>query len=147
MMPTPIPCTPFVCDATSATGCKSMCAADADCAAGYNCSAGACIQGAICNDDKTASVDKSGNATSCAPYRCGTDGRCLQQCASTSECAAGRVCSLETKLCVAAAPSTEEAGGCGCRTVPRGRGGWSVALVLVLLARRARRDRAAGASR
>ncbi len=112
-MPAPVPCTPYACDAASASGCKSACATQQDCADGYSCNGGSCVQGASCSADATASIDASGSATRCAPYRCGTSGRCQTQCASSSDCADGHVCDLGTKICVeAAAGSTESEGGC-----------------------------------
>ncbi len=139
---TPQNCVPYVCDLASTTGCKSSCAANPDCSEGYSCSEGACIQGAKCNAERTGSIDETGRETACAPYRCGTDGKCLQACASSDECAAGSVCDVASKVCVTATPaSAEESAGCGCETGPRPRT-WSLGALLALLAGLGRRRRA-----
>ncbi len=148
-MPTPIPCTPYVCDASAATGCKVVCASSADCIDGYSCRDGACNQGARCSVDRTASVDKTGKESPCAPYRCADDGECRMSCASTDDCAAGTVCDPGAAACVEpATPPTESGGGCSAasaapaRVLVPGSLGWlAVALLRRQSARRARRRR------
>jgi len=114
-LPDPKPCTPFACDATASSGCKSSCTVEGDCADGFTCAAGTCIQGSKCSEDGLASIDKTGVSSSCLPYRCGTDGNCLKSCATSDDCAPGVACDTAVKACVAAAPLAED-GGCGCAT-------------------------------
>ncbi|MBK7398278.1 MAG: hypothetical protein IPJ34_18785 [Myxococcales bacterium] len=114
-LPDPKPCTPFACDATASSGCKSSCTVEGDCADGFTCAAGTCIQGSKCSEDGLASIDKTGVSSSCLPYRCGTDGNCLKSCATSDDCAPGVACDTAVKACVAAAPLAED-GGCGCTT-------------------------------
>lgn len=129
-VPAAVPCTPFACDVTAASGCKTNCASGADCADGFTCTGGACVQGATCNADKTASIDKVGGETLCAPYRCGSDGNCLQACTGSEQCASGWVCDPSSKTCLQSAAPTEDSGGCS----HGGRSGGSGAAVLLSLA-------------
>jgi len=116
-MPEPKPCTPFACDATASTGCKTTCAADDDCAADFKCEAGACIQGAKCSDDRLSSIDKAGASKNCSPYRCGSDGKCATSCATSDDCAPGTVCDTNVKACIVyTVDDTGGDGGCGCST-------------------------------
>jgi MYXO-CTERM domain-containing protein len=142
--PDPTSCSPFACDVTAATGCKSTCASEADCADGFGCDGGKCVQGAKCSDDRLSSVDKTGVMTSCAPYRCGPDGKCLTQCGTSDDCTPGTSCDDTVRACVVLkAGETTSSGGCDVST---GSGGArdalaaAGALALLGLARR-RRDR------
>jgi hypothetical protein len=78
----------------------------------------------------------------CAPFKC--DGKqCRVTCASTRECVAPAVCSLDGR-CVApinASPSTASVWGCGVATDGRRRAGGDAFLLALVLsaARRARR--------
>ncbi|MGZ3452669.1 MAG: hypothetical protein ACXVEF_23875, partial [Polyangiales bacterium] len=112
-LPDPKPCTPFACDVAASSGCKSACTADTECADGFTCLEGTCVQGAKCSEDGLSSIDKVGNATSCTPYRCGSDGNCLKSCGSSDDCASGTVCETNVKACVVASGGTDESGG-GC---------------------------------
>jgi hypothetical protein len=155
-VPDPKPCTPYVCDATSPTGCKTACTADTDCAADYKCDTGVCIQGAKCSDDLLSSIDKTGTAKACTPYRCGADGKCATSCGSSDDCAPGTVCDDTVKACVVVQDNTagDQGGGCGCEVVGGGSstskalgGGMFAALLALGMARRKRGERIAKAHR
>jgi len=131
-------CIPFACVGTA---CKTTCSADSDCASGFRCTGGACVQGATCSDDKLSSIAKDGSPTTCAPFRCGSDGNCASTCNGTADCTPGFVCETTTSKCVAAPADTSDDGGC---SVHSGASRGSAAAGLVLLAligtrRRARR--------
>ncbi len=137
--PEPLPCIPYVCDVTAATGCKSTCATNGDCAEGYTCTGSACVQGATCNAEGTASVDKLGKETPCAPFRCGTDGKCSAVCQTSNDCAGGFVCDPTSTRCVPGdAGGSGGDGGCG---LGRAAGRGSPMALLALLALIARRRR------
>jgi len=143
-MPEPKPCTPYACDATASTGCKSTCSVDDDCAADFKCEAGACIQGAKCSEDRTKSIDKAGVEKSCSPYRCGSDGKCATSCATSEDCATGTVCDTNVKACVVY--TVDDAGGdggCGCSTPGKGepRAYLLGALIALAMLRRSRSTR------
>ena len=91
----------------------------------------------------TTSVTDSGPKPSCdpalcAPYVCGGDGKCLRDCTTSSECAAGNLCNSARKC----EPPTEapDDGACGCSTPGReSRAGLAALLPLLLVAVRRRR--------
>jgi len=118
----PRPCTPYACDATASSGCKSACTSADDCAEGFACEGGACIQGARCSEDGVSSIAKTGEATSCLPFKCGTDGNCLKACASSADCASGTVCDTSLKACIVSTTTADDGGGCamGTRSSPSG---------------------------
>jgi len=120
-------CSPFRCvDGV----CKDRCASKADCAEGFECSAGACKPaGGACSADRTTSTAVDGTVTPCAPYRCRTDGRCGETCASSSDCAPDAACDVSLGKCVPTA--TADAGG-GCTT--GGGPGSGLALAALALA-------------
>ncbi len=111
-LPGPSSCSPWACDATASSGCKSSCTGDTECADGFTCKAGACVQGATCSDDGLSSIDKTGTSSPCAPYRCGSDGTCLKQCASSDDCTPSTSCDTTVKACVAAGAANDSGGGC-----------------------------------
>jgi MYXO-CTERM domain-containing protein len=118
--PDPKPCTPYVCDATAPSGCKTACVTDADCAESFKCDAGVCVQGAHCSDDQLSSIDKSGTSKLCTPYLCNSDGKCATSCGSSADCVAGSVCDEDVKACIVVqnGAADETSGGCGCETGP-----------------------------
>jgi len=140
-MPDPVPCTPYACDATAPSGCKTACATDDECATDYKCEAGACIQGAKCSDDRSQSIDKAGVAKDCKPYRCGSDGKCATACATSDDCASGTTCDPNAKACVIyTVDDSGGDGGCGCSTPGRGRDyGYTMLALVALVALRRRR--------
>ncbi|MBI2392423.1 MAG: hypothetical protein HYV09_22755, partial [Deltaproteobacteria bacterium] len=132
-MPEPKACTPYACDATTPTGCKSTCASDDDCAADFKCDGGTCVTGAKCSDDRLSSIDKSGVAKDCRPYRCATDGKCATSCATSDDCAPGTACDPNAKACVVYTGSSEEGdGGCAMGTRGARSSAGSIALILAL---------------
>ncbi len=137
-------CAPFACADDQV--CATTCTADAQCTDGFRCSGGSCVPPAVskCSDDGVSVVTEGGKAPeSCAPARCKA-GRCVESCSSSDDCVPGFLCNSLSSKCEApaAAPSEDESGGCGCRTVPRGRGGMIAALPLLLAVALRRRRRA-----
>ena len=151
--PTSETCAPYTCD-TKAKACKAKCQADGDCATGGTCdqARGLCIGGVVtgtCND-ATSLTTAGGQNVSCAPYLC-AHGGCRSECVTTNDCAPGQQCA--GKKCEPA--STDDAGAAQNVTINAKRGcsvgasssssfeGWAgVSLALVVLRRRARRNRA-----
>ncbi|MGZ3455016.1 MAG: hypothetical protein ACXVEF_35765, partial [Polyangiales bacterium] len=137
-----VECAPYRC---APSGCLKTCASDEGCVDGARCVAGSCVEpvtGARCSDDKLASIAKDGTVTSCAPYRCDTDGACAKSCAASSDCVPGYACDTASGTC--APPEVADSGSGGCTTAPahgRGRGALA-ALGLMLLALFARRKHA-----
>jgi hypothetical protein len=111
--PTLSSCGKYVCDSTQLV-CKTSCAVDADCSSGSICTGGKCTDAPSCSADGTSSINPiTGTATSCAPYKCGSNGACPTSCATSADCLSGASCSLTTTpgQCVATA-STGASGGC-----------------------------------
>jgi MYXO-CTERM domain-containing protein len=144
-MPEPKPCTPYVCDVASPTGCKSSCTADTDCVTDYRCDGGVCVQGVKCSEDRLSSIDKSGASKSCSPYRCGSDGKCSTSCGSSDDCAPGTICDTTVKACVILQIEAQEGDG-GCSTTPRSSRSfaWAMGLLVALGVVRRRRYPASG---
>jgi hypothetical protein len=143
-MPDPTSCVEYACDPT-AKGCKSSCATNDDCSSSFRCDAGsgACVQGASCSADRTQSIDKGGIAKSCAPFLCGTDGACMNRCASSDDCVPGTSCDSVTSACIGiAANGSTGSGGCDASGVGSGSA-WGGAGALLGLAALLRRRRAA----
>ncbi len=138
----PRSCGALVCD-EEAIACLPVCESDQDCADGLSCWAdGTCTPSPRCTADNSQSeTAPDGLSDACWPYVCGTNGNCITSCASPSDCAAPNVCD-PTQACVPP-PTTDDTGGCGCRTAARTGGtAWPIGVSLVLLAlglRRARR--------
>jgi hypothetical protein len=102
-------CAPYACDQA---GCRTGCAKNENCAEGFTCVKGECKPVvATCTEDHLSSVAKDGTTTPCAPYRCGPVGACIEQCASSSDCAPGALCDSTSKVCNAPDASTDS-GGC-----------------------------------
>jgi len=107
----------FACDGSAA--CKTSCTAGGDCRDGYTCDTktNKCVPKvqASCSSDRTKSIpaDAPDAPKSCAPYVCGTDGTCLQTCATSEDCASSSICDTSTGAgrCVAG-PTDEDSGGC-----------------------------------
>lgn len=97
-------CAPYQCAATS--GCLSQCVADADCQQGFACYGGQCIGTADLCVGSAGTDRTTGQSVDCAPYLCVPDGSCRTSCASSDQCAEGRVCNQDSR-CVAP-PSAEE---------------------------------------
>jgi hypothetical protein len=106
-------CAPYACDGK---GCLTTCDGDAQCAAGFQCSGpgGTCFQGPHCSDDGASSIAPDGQATACAPYRCGTSGACNAECATTRDCAPSAGC--DGVHCVELQSVQSAAGGCSVST-------------------------------
>lgn len=114
-------CSPYLCRSGA---CRTTCT-DVDCIAGYLCREETCVlalpQGRSCED---ASLCVTGYCTDgvccaaedCGTYRCGEDGSCPQQCASSENCAVGYECD-SSRRCVrgSATEPAPESSGCGCR--------------------------------
>jgi hypothetical protein len=136
------PCSPYVCGATA---CKTSCSDDKDCAPNLSCdkTKSECVGGAVClADGRTL---KAQDKTSVCPghYACKID-HCLEQCAKTSECFDGTVCSA-TGQCVARPADSDSGGSCGCRAFGSTRGSRRAALFwLALAVAFARRPRKTG---
>jgi len=141
-------CEPYDCDTDV---CKTGCAANADCAAGYECKESKCVPAieATCSTDGLSSLLRDGTTTPCAPYRCGTDGRCLRGCAKSDDCAPGRLCeAAECKDPATVIPDTSDSGGCSTGGTPRATTGALIVLLAAVGAlRRRRRVPAKGAPR
>lgn len=100
------------CDGYTCVGdkCRTTCSGASDCIDGYTCIAGACTKKTTsCSPDGLQVVKVDGSSSSCAPYRC-KGGACVDQCASSDDCAPNTVCQLDTRICTGA-PTTDE-GGC-----------------------------------
>jgi len=120
-------CAPYAC---SGDACRTSCTVDEHCSTGFECRGGACIsRGNKCSDDGLESIDKDGKHTSCAPFRCGSTGECLKECATSNDCAQF-TCDLPTKMCVAPATvvQSEDSGGCSYGAQPRAQWGFLLAL-------------------
>ena len=118
-------CPGFVCD--GATRCKNSCAAPADCLDKFSCVSGACVpQAAKCSANGLA-VEVDGKSTSCGVTLC-RDGRCIEECKSTNDCASGYVCN-GTK-CERPPTDTGDSGGC---TMTRGGSGSAPFALLAIL--------------
>jgi hypothetical protein len=95
---------------------------------------------AACKDD-TTSVGKDGQPQSCLPFRCGANGTCNKECATSAECASGNTCDVASKTCSAAAapaPSADD-GGCAMGRSSRVATGTLLLLSLAALGRLRRR--------
>ncbi len=131
-----------------ATQCRTACTANGDCAATYVCTGGLCAAApsAKCSDDGMQSVPVGGGApTSCAPYKCGTTGACLQACATSNDCATGANCDTSAGAGRCVQTGTDPGGGGdesgGCTFGKNGSvavGGLAAIALLGLLARRRR---------
>ncbi len=153
-LPAALSCNEFVCDPAS-SACKTTCTVDGDCADTYRCDTATnkCVQGSTCSADRTQAIDKSGNATSCSPYLCGTDGTCLKQCATSDDCIAGSSCDTSVHACVVISVQTQDSsgnasGGCdvGAGT-PGSSGAFAVGALGAIAAIGARRRRQAARAR
>jgi Cys-rich repeat protein len=127
-------CAPYTCDEL---GCLTSCSTDAQCAAGFECRAGVCEAKRVrCSEDFAQSIAVDGAKTDCAPYRCGSTGVCMAECATSSDCAGGNVCSA--RACVAVGSVAPEEGG-GCAMGSRATSGaWLVAALALLSSTRRR---------
>ncbi len=141
--PTAKECAPYRC-ATS--DCLATCTGDGDCVKGATCVSGSCVppaSGARCTEDKLSSIDESGATTSCAPFRCNTDGKCRPQCTASDDCIAGFVCDPGAGTCSPADTGGGSSGGC---QVGRTSHEWATFPLLFLgglVLRRRRRSRSA----
>ena len=112
-LPDPSSCVEYACD-DATTSCRTSCTTDDQCGTDYKCdvASGKCIQGAHCSEDGIESIDKTGKSTTCAPYRCATDGTCIRACGTSDDCVPGAVCDATTRACVGTAAPVDEGGGC-----------------------------------
>jgi len=140
--PATVQCFPYQC--SGAKTCGTACQTNADCVTGTECLQGECkAAGAICKPDGHTVAYPDGTESECAPYAC-LGGICKKACASTVDCASGRVCDAAKGTCVSNDDSGADESGCGCRVggSPRDGAGWLVALfATMLLRRRSRRAR------
>jgi hypothetical protein len=123
-------CFPYGCDDE---GCLAACTSSAQCADGADCKDGKCASlGDTCSSDGLSSIAKGGAVTSCTPFRCGPDGKCISSCGTSADCAPGASCS-EAKTCATDA-GTDDGGGCNvsARSEGAGSGGWLAAGLGVL---------------
>ncbi|MGZ3455585.1 MAG: Kelch repeat-containing protein, partial [Polyangiales bacterium] len=131
-------CSGYVCE--SATACRTTCKDSGDCAIGFTCSAGACKPVTdTCSADGSQSIPSGGTPVDCAPFKCRA-GACLGSCATSDECASGKVCSFADKTCVDPMSSSETEQSSGCSTSARTCGSslpWLLVLAVVALRRRA----------
>lgn len=142
-----VPETPAACPAgltcADAQACKTACSGDDDCTGGLRCEQGACVSFGACTDEVHAAVP--GEApVDCTPYRC-LGGACRSGCQSVDDCAPGHACTPDRRCVPATAESSDDDGGCGCRTAPRRRPGVELLVLSMLLCaaelRRRRRRR------
>jgi hypothetical protein len=127
-------CAPYACDPI---GCLTSCSSDASCAKGFACKDGRCVTPelvATCVQDGIASQASDGTIKDCAPYRCGAEGTCLQQCASSVDCGPGAVCDTAAGTC--STPVATDEGGCSTSSRPASLGWWFSLLLLAPFARR-----------
>jgi MYXO-CTERM domain-containing protein len=137
----PAGCNGFACDGD--VRCKTACASAADCAPQFSCKGNACVPiAARCSDDGLSAINETeGLTTPCAPFRCDpAKAQCKDSCTSESDCADGYVCN-SSNICTAAAPATEDSGGCAMREGATS-GGSAMAFVVALGLLGARRRRA-----
>lgn len=121
------PCAPYGCDET---GCKTACTSHGDCAKGNVCVEGKCAPEGSCTSDGLSTIGGDGATTSCAPFRCRSDGRCATECARTEDCAPGVLCDAAARRCVRADPTTD-GGGCQAGHGPAGL--WALTLLALSL--------------
>jgi uncharacterized protein (TIGR03382 family) len=142
--PAPAPCDAYACGATA---CNTTCTQDTDCALGYSCNTAtsACVRTGVtitatCDGDHTT-TSPTGEATNCAPFKCESNGTCKIRCGSIDDCAAPAACDPDGK-CVAAAPPSDDSGGCSTSPLPplSTSATWA-ALALAALLLRSRRYR------
>jgi hypothetical protein len=135
-------CDGFQCT-TDGKGCLSRCASDTDCLPDYVCAAEKCApKTATCSPDFLSSIATDGTTKPCAPYRCGTDGRCTTTCGTTDDCAPGNVC--QDGACAGAADGggTNDSGGCATTSRSSTLGGGALLALLAGAALASRRRRA-----
>ena len=109
-------CTPYLCSPKG--GCLVSCATDADCTSEARCDLAKqqCLVKATCSADGLSSINSvTGVAKSCAPFRCSTDGQCLDICASAAECVPTAVCDAKISACITSCASDSDCpSGAGC---------------------------------
>jgi hypothetical protein len=127
------PCTVGACG--GACDGKGVCQASATCAA-------------TCSADGVFSTPSNGDAPiACTPFRCGGDGTCLKECATSDDCAPGYACRAGTKACERGATAASS-GGCSIAlATTAARGGAASLLIAPGLLRLLRRRRGSGAKR
>ncbi len=90
------PCESTVCDGSDGSRCVAFVGSEVSCAAST------CVDGVVSDPATCVAGACSTPVThSCAPYRCTSTGACGLTCAKSEECAAGFVCNLADKKCVA----------------------------------------------
>jgi len=140
--PAPTSCVPYTCDAT---GCLTACADNTQCADGFECREARCITkgAAVCSADGKSSIPSGAVPVPCAPYVCGSDGKCKNACDGTPDCALGFVCDVTTRSCVLGEAPQEDAGGCSMQRPSGMKMTWPVSLLFIALGTALRRRRAA----
>jgi len=102
------PCGAYAC---TPDGCLDQCGDDDDCAPGHHCQDGICEAGQC---DGTVATTPDGTEVDCAPYRCRSDGSCLNSCSNVDDCGEPFACSPDGR-CVPRPPVDDAGAGCGCR--------------------------------
>ncbi len=109
-------CAPY--GTCSGGGCVGVCASDADCSTDHVCDVAthACVEPKATCDGLSTVTDKASSLTrDCAPYRCRSNGTCVQRCTTSDDCVGGSACA--GNRCEAAAPA-----GPDCSLQPTGPG-------------------------
>ncbi|MEB2322152.1 MAG: kelch repeat-containing protein [Sorangiineae bacterium] len=133
-------CEPYVC-AGDACG-EAPCETDADCSSKFKCAAPAgktekdCIPRdvATCDGDHTVTAADGVSTTDCTPYRCESNGECMDGCSSIDDCVAPNVCDTNGKCVPPPELMEADEGGCGCRAVGGSGGGGGPERAALLLA-------------
>jgi hypothetical protein len=131
-------CDGYACE--DASRCKTSCSAKSDCAPKFTCKDSKCVADTgTCSTDGAEVVAVDGARTSCGATRC-RDGRCLETCEISNDCAANHACNQGRCERVATADTSDSG---GCTTSARGAGpiGWMAPIALALVVRRRRRRR------
>lgn len=132
-------CGRYSCDPAS-IACRTDCKTGSDCADGFFCISGVCSEGARCTEDRSGSIGTDGVTLPCAPYLCGSDGKCQAACKTSSDCAGGTVCDTAGgSVCVQPVADEGDGGGCAAGSTPNARLPGSIFLMMVVLGLRRRR--------
>ncbi|MGZ3417694.1 MAG: kelch repeat-containing protein [Polyangiales bacterium] len=128
-------CRPFA--ACMEGACATTCASDTDCTTGNLCfplTQTCAPEKGLCDGDHSVLDLKTGSKKDCGAFACTPAGDCLDHCAGSADCAAGRICS--DGACVEPAPPEPPSKSC---SYGRAQGSWAalgVVLALFLARRR-----------
>lgn len=120
-------CPGYSCDGS--TRCRKSCTAPSDCLDKYSCIDGKCAPATSTCSSDNLSVEVDGKSTSCGATIC-RDGKCVEKCTGTADCAPGYVCNAEK---CERAPSAETDDGGGCSVGQRGASSIPIAMALLIL--------------